>query len=395
MNTIVEIIQYIVKNSEFKDSHIAISNNKLLLNNVSGEAGIDTVRKVEIATLAVILTNEIRLQALQDEDFEFPSYTRINTSKDSHTTTIVRFLNLYDKEGKAFEPMLEKLKNRSGEKLTALILPELQLIHTEWLSIYKNADKYLNLELNYVAPDEVAALRRMVESGIFYNLMNDTFGYARYFFQPLSWKTNLENILYARKTGLVMKLLTSYEHCLDFKIKLPQRESGDDLWFISKDDEYYIFGMTEKTNLIFYQLTNEYDLFGYPIDLSCLDGSTDNSENIRQLIEMSQDETSLIHKTRSMAPKEAMKHCIDVLGAFLNTDLRGSGNNTSHEFHREFLMEMGLGEKYAWNSMIDYSDEARQFILNFVSRLEDCDLEEQNLPKLFERIEVSQQYELN
>lgn len=386
MNTIVEIMQYIVKHSEFKDSHIAISNNKLLLKNVSGEAGIDTVRKVEIATLAVILTNEIRLQALQDEDFEFPSFTRINTSKDSHTTTIVRFLNLYDKEGKAFEPMLEKLKYRSGEKLTALILPELQLIHTEWLSIYKNADKYLNLELNYVAPDEVAALRRMVESGIFYNLMNDTFGYARYFFQPLSWKTNLENILYARKTGLVMKLLTSYEHCLDFKIKLPQRESGDDFWLISKDDEYYIFGMTEKTKLIFYQLTNEYDLFGYPIDFSCLDGSTDNSENIRLLIEMSQDETSLIHKTRSMAPKEAMKHCIDVLVAFLNTDLTGSGNNTSHEFHREFLMEMGLGEKYDWNSMIDYSDEARQFILNFVSRLEDCDLEEQNLPKLFMRI---------
>lgn len=390
MNTIFEIIQYIVTHSEFKDSHIAISKNKLLLNNVSGEAGIDTPRKIEIATLAVILTNEIRLQALQEGDCESPSYTRINTSSDSHTTTIVRFLNLYDKEGKAFEPMLEKLKSRSGEKLTVLIIPELVEIHTEWLSIYKAADKYLNLELNYVAPDEVAALKRMVESEIFYNMMDDMRGYARYFFQPLAWKTNLENIIYAKGIGLVFKLLMSYEHCLDFKIMLPQRESGDDLWLISKDDKYYIFGKTQKTNLIFHQLTSELDLFGYPIDFSSLDGSIDNSENIRILIEMSQDETSLMHRTRSMSPVEAMKHCIDILRAFLNTYLTGSRENTNATFHREFLMDMGRCEKNAWNSMIDYSQESKQFIIDFVNNLEDCDLEEQYLSELLANKQYSQ-----
>lgn len=383
-------MQTIVKHSEFKESHITLSKNKLLLNNVSGEAGIDTARKIEIATLAVILTNEIRLQAIQDGYCESPSYTLINTSSESLTTTLVRFLNLYDKQGKAFEPLLEKLQNRSGEKLTALILPELQMIHTEWLRIYQNADKYLNLELNYVDPNEVAALRRLVDSGIFYNLMDDITGYARYFFQPLSWKTKLANILYANKTGLVMKLLTSYEHCLDFKIRLPQRELGEDIWLISKDNEYYIFGKKEKTNLIFYQLTSEFDLFGYPIDFKCLDNNTDTSENIRLLIEMSQEETSLMHRTRSMTPVEAMKHCINVLLGYLNNDLTGSRKNTSPEIHREFLMNMGRGAKYDCNSMIDYSVQAKEYILTFVNSLSDDQLQEENLSALYEIIEQDQ-----
>lgn len=377
-------MQIIVKQSKHRKSHITLSKNRKLIEKVSGRAGIDTERKIEIATFVLLLTNEIKRHTFINN-----IYTSLDTAP-----IFVRFLNLYDTDAVAFEPLLKKLKAYSGEELTPLILPELESVHAQWLKISKNADKYQNLILNYVDPDEVAALKRMVDSGIFYSLMDDITGFKRLLFNPATWHTNVFSPTFcschSRET-FHERLIDKYEHCLDFIIDVKDSKPCCKLLIISKDDRYYLIGQNEHDKFTFEELTAEYPINGYPFDFSGLKDDSDKCDNLRVMIEMALSHTSLLHQTRNMTPNESMIFALELLISFLDTDLYNTDYNSTSGFNRQFLMELGNGVKYECSSMVDFSEKAKEHIISVVNGLYDSQLEGEKLEKLISEMKSNKE----
>ncbi|OOV98473.1 hypothetical protein MF4836_08985 [Pseudomonas sp. MF4836] len=385
MNTLLEIMKIIINQSKFKEAHKAVARNKVLIKKVSGKAGIDTEKKIEIATFVLILTNEIQLHInslIDKQSTNFTPEIKTEYSKLHHSSFFVKFLNNYDGAASAFDPLLEKLKSYTGEELTALILPVLEDVHAQWKKVADEADEYLNLTLNYVDKDEVDALKRMVESGIFYDMMNDTVGFRRLIFKPENF--NSKNLTQNRDFYEI--LINRYEHCFDFLLDANTSNSNSRLKIIAKDDKYYVIGEDDNNKFIFEQLTKEYPISGYLFDFSDLQGDSDKADNLRMMIEMSLDVTSLKHMTASMTPSEAMIFSVELLKDYLNTDFYDLTIRASAEFNRWFLLELGNGRKFECSSMVEFSDSAKEHITKTVNSLYEIELETDKLYDLAKKL---------
>ncbi|WP_156351135.1 hypothetical protein [Pseudomonas sp. NBRC 111118] len=389
MSTLLQIMNIIVKQSMFKDFHIQQSKNKALLDMVSGTFGIGTMRKKEIATFVVIITNELKLytdtltkkERLSFFDKEIPNdYTKLNSGNFNHTSILVRMLNTYDKDSVAFEPLLNELKADTGQELSTIILPELKRIHTEWLSIYKRADGFLKLELNEVPPEDVEALRCMADSGIFDRIFD---------FKQSSFREDLLNpeyylfFKYSPLEHLTSSILRRYEKILDFVIN-----ESDGLYIISRFNRYYLFGVDKEKHLVCKRLDEEFDLHGYPIDFSNSDSDPEKSESIRLLLEMSQNVSSLLNKSKLMSPKEAMAYAFESTLSAGNIPLYDYSKNwfifNPEEFRAELIKFTSDEIGY-----VCFSDVAKSSMLEFINTLTDEQLSEQQLEQTKQLIDTS------
>lgn len=388
MSILLQIMNIVVKQSKFKDFHIQQSKNKALLEKVAGSFGLGTMRKKEIATFVVIITNELKLYSknLTKKDRltlfadEIPNdYTKLNTGNHNHASILVRMLNTYDTHLAAFEPLLKELEAYSGQELTALILPEVKRIHAEWLSIYKSADGYLKLELNDVPPQEVESLRCMVDSGIFDRIFEVKHSsYVEDLLNPLFYSLHR-----FQKDITTSKLLQRYGKAFDFII-----DKSEGLRIISRFNRYYLFGVDEDSHLVCKRLDDEFELHGYTIDFSNSDSDPEKSDSIRLLLEMSQNVSSLINKSKQMSPKEAMAYAfestLDAGKIPMFDDYKIWFCFDPEEFRAELI-------KFT-NDEVDYvcfSEVAKSSMLKFINTLTDEQLSENELEETKKLIENS------
>ncbi|MBG5342922.1 hypothetical protein GHU64_06710 [Pseudomonas aeruginosa] len=403
MSILLQLMNIIVKQSKFKDFHIQQSKNKALLDMVSGTFGIGTMRKKEIATFVVIITNELNLyskhltkkERLSLFADEIPNdYTKLNTGNHNHASIFVRMLNTYDTHSAAFEPLLKELEAYSGQELTAFILPEVKRIHAEWLSIYKRADGYLKLELNDVPPQEVESLRCMVDSGIFDRLFDNTGNYyEKKLFDPKfiniyrEYEKSRRTYAYAKRQGdkamFISSLLKNYGMTLDFNVYLDLYHN-----IISRFNRYYLIGINEDSQLVFKRLDGDFDLHGYTIDFSNSDSDPEKSESIRLLLEMSQDVSSLLNKSKIMSPKEAMAYAFESVLSAGNIPLYDYTKSlfifTTEAFRQELI-------KFTTDEVdyVCFSEVAKSSMLKFINTLTDEQLSEQQLEQTKQLIDTS------
>jgi hypothetical protein len=381
-------MKIIVKQSKYKASHLSLTNNKQLIERVSGNAGINTKRKIEIATFVIVVTNEIKMHQLNHPKSErFVSKTKkmhnnyacLDLGKMSHANIFVKCLNFYDTESTAFENLLTILKNNTDDDLTHLILPEIKAVHKDWIELFKTADGYLKLELQGIPPIEVDSLRCMLNSKIFVGIEEDHLGYMKIIFDKQfysgAWLNTTGKIC---KTNFTDHIIFKYFYYLNFAIK-----ASESSYIISSGNRYYLMGTDENNFFMFKQLDIEYDVNGYPIDFSGLEGDKEKSETVRLLIEMSQGVVSLWQKTGNMEPREAMEFAVRLILDAGQLSLNGICTD-SPDINRDFLISLASDNL----TDINFKVKSREFIKDFVNSLTDEQLKEENLPALKDMIKL-------
>lgn len=374
MNIYKEITNEILTKSKFKEKIESRIESSELQYSLSCNAETNTQRVQDVLQMLIAMQtelmeeNSVRIKQRKGNSFiDYDKYTDTNFARISSCDRepyplFSRFLNTYDKDGKSLNMLNEKLKTNSGEELADLIFEEIVPIYKKWIKTYDNADPYLKLQLKHVNADEIEAIRRLEDFGLFKSIITNGNGHDTYLYDP---ETYLSNDPERRgRQDIVNQIFREYKYDIPMIVEL-----NDGMYVASNGDEFFKVGVSKDDKFVFEILDTEILINGYMIDFSDTKGNIEKSNEVKTLLHMVFLGSVETLETKDLTDNEAVTFSMLYLHNKSSNLHNECWKHLNYEESINILKSLGDDDKNEFNKNFEFSDSAKTAIKDFADQI--------------------------
>lgn len=374
MSIFKEITNELLKKTQFKEQIESRIESSSLQYSISGMAETNNPRVQDVLQMLIAMQtelmeeNSVRIKQRRGNSFiDYDKYTDTNFARISSCDRepyplFSRFLNTYDKDGKSLNVLLEKLKANSGEELSDIIFKEIVPIYKQWVEIYDNADPYLKLQLNHVNADEIEAIRRVEEFGLFNSIITNGNGHDTYLYDPETFVSIDPNR--RGRQDIVNQILREYKYDIPLIVELT-----DGMYIASTGDEFFKVGVGKDDKFVFEILDTEILINGYMIDFSDTKGNTEKSNEVKTLLHMVFIGSVETLETKDLTDNEAVTFSMLYLHNKSSNLHNECWKHLDYDESIHILKSLGEDKKNEFNKNFEFSDSAKTAIKDFADKI--------------------------